>query len=571
MVLNYGVNSSIGSTIGQSPIEISLVTPMIFGAWPADTGSGKSKEIYKVTSYDDYKANYVDEAEFGELKRDDGWNGHKTAKTWLENGLYPVLIYNAFDPATHKADVADENATLAAGTAELANKYVIHSTVADLKSDGAIDKATTLNAGGTGYAIGEIITVESGTGSNGKIEVLTLGASDAVATFKVIDGGTLFADSDAITQTSSTGSGTSATFVGSVPATAYTEDTDYTVTRVAGETVITAVSTGDIPAAFKFTVDYSYADPDLSLTEKKAAIDKIDDVFVEADIPITNLPKWVHAPGWTHKKATAETTDDVEAVRNYIAAKSMLMLDFLQFRFLYDIDETAYNSSSDVADLKADKTTLHANGRSCMGEGTLNSETEALGSDIYFATLAALTVANDFPGETPSNKSTQINGYVPTNLFVQSKPTAQDLRDYGILCPTKPFTGGNPAFWGTFTSLVDGTPDAIDYSKRVAPQNDINVHLLTQITVDIWATMYDFGLSQNRIDAKLATWNNTLGNLVSTDKLTDGRLEFRPEDNPDITDNLKFRLILMGPVYPNTIEIELNVDLNAIKTLFPTA
>lgn len=47
----------------------------------------------------------------------------------------------------------------------------------------------TVAAGGTGYTIGDTITVIQSGGSNGLIRVLTLGASNAVATVAVINGG----------------------------------------------------------------------------------------------------------------------------------------------------------------------------------------------------------------------------------------------------------------------------------------------------------------------------------------------------------------------------------------------
>lgn len=75
-----------------------------------------------------------------------------------------------------------------------------------IASTGQIN-GTALTAGGTGYSIGDTLTVVQSGGSVGMIRVLSLGASNAVATFAVINGGQGYATASGLATTGGTGSG----------------------------------------------------------------------------------------------------------------------------------------------------------------------------------------------------------------------------------------------------------------------------------------------------------------------------------------------------------------------------
>lgn len=75
-----------------------------------------------------------------------------------------------------------------------------------------VDPTTlALGAPGTGYTVGDVLTLAGGTGTKAKVRVLTIGGGGAVATFEAYDvGGYTVAPSSPATVTG--GTGTSATF-----------------------------------------------------------------------------------------------------------------------------------------------------------------------------------------------------------------------------------------------------------------------------------------------------------------------------------------------------------------------
>lgn len=138
MTVTYGVNVSVGESIGGVPLSVASEIPMIFGAFPADKGAspdtiGRSETITEVTSWENFKSLYGGEETWGStMTRANEWNAYKTVKHLLTVAqITPIIIYNALDPDTHQTAVTDEVLTFAADDLDqpLANKFVQHSTI----------------------------------------------------------------------------------------------------------------------------------------------------------------------------------------------------------------------------------------------------------------------------------------------------------------------------------------------------------------------------------------------------------------------------------------------------------
>ena len=102
--LDYGVNVYPGATKGQPPISVDTEIIAMIGVFPTDKEAnwtkGHSEEWYKCTSLDDFKSAYGTETFWGtnNLARSAGYVTPKSAICILEGGVYPLLIYNVFDP-----------------------------------------------------------------------------------------------------------------------------------------------------------------------------------------------------------------------------------------------------------------------------------------------------------------------------------------------------------------------------------------------------------------------------------------------------------------------------------------
>ena len=136
MTVSYGVNVSVGETLGGVPITVASEIPFIVGAFPADKGTGnvigRSNQLTKVISWEDFKTQYGGEETWGTMNRSAEWNAYKTVKHLLTVArVTPIIIYNALDPDTHQTAVTDEVLTFAADDLDqpLANKFAQHSTI----------------------------------------------------------------------------------------------------------------------------------------------------------------------------------------------------------------------------------------------------------------------------------------------------------------------------------------------------------------------------------------------------------------------------------------------------------
>lgn len=341
----------------------------------------------------------------------------------------------------------------------------------------------------------------------------------------------------------------------------YTEGDDYTIELVDSVLQITRVSTGAIGEADSVLIDYSYCDPTLITdTHVATAIDSVSEICTTLGFAF--LPGWLHAPGWTQKDQTLITK---AATRAKLLTKKNGMNDSLfPVRSVYDLDQAAFESSEDLQDLFDDKTVSDEFVRCFFGNGTTADKTEQLLSDWFLGTISQKVAENGFPGITPSN--TVLSGYIPD--YIPSFPTQSNaIRAKGIttLCANPNDRGW--ALWGSYTSYFDGT--ATDLSLDDANQNDIFCYLSKLLTRDIWEKNTDRPLTPSSVSDQLDKWKLFGRTKVSQGKMIGWELQFRPEDNPDLTQNVVFRIHFLAPVAQKRTDLILQVNLGFLNNLFP--
>ena len=87
-------------------------------------------------------------------------------------------------------------------------KFQLAAMVANVLYGADAAKLPTITNGGSGHSINDIVTLNGNAAGAGiKIKVATLGASDSIATFTWVSGGTGFANSEVLSQSNTTGSG----------------------------------------------------------------------------------------------------------------------------------------------------------------------------------------------------------------------------------------------------------------------------------------------------------------------------------------------------------------------------
>lgn len=489
MTVKYGVNVQFGETIGGSPVSVDSEIPFIVGLFPVEDNNtdtysdnmGAFGEISLVTSWDSFVSTYGDENFWGAMPRSAGWNAYKTIKHLSKtNGITPLLVYNCFDPDTHKTAITNELTSSLADDAEykLVHPYILHGSV--------------------------VVNVASG---------------------------------------------------GAVK----TRNTDFELRRgTDGYTYLKNISGGSL----SLEVDYNYMDT-TKVTNQQIldGIAKVDEVLYTAGLGPNYLAGWIHCPEFSRKDfgSLIKKAD----VRNAILAKCQSMSTVFVCRGLYDIDETAYNSSKVLSDLTADKSLSSEYLRACVGGGAYGTETEHLKSDWFLSAQIKAVANNGFTGVSPSN--TIMSGFIPTNAF--KIPEANTLRDAGLIAHTIYMGGGSSwVLWGTSTSYFSGV--STDYAKDEAVQNDVNCHLAKLLVLDTWIISTDRGLTNQRIDSILEKWNRFGKSLVGRDKLIGFEVSFNQADNPDLTTQATFRVKLLAPPTMKRTDFIVQADLTYLNSLF---
>ena len=581
MALERGINGTIGDTVGGSPVATSINSVYLVGAWPVDGGKGYSETLKKVSGYPDYKTKYVDEEEMGVLTRAAGWNAHKTAKYWLnDRGFDSIYVYNAFDPDVDKVAVSSEAVAFYEITSPAVTKLSLLSLSGYTAPENGLTYYSSLTYAGSVPTVtiysnpSKTVSLCAGTGTATSPWTITLAevASSGISGSVVVTGGTTSPADDEDSTISIYGYGSLAEemaiqgeedtgYTGIVIATKSYE-TDYTLTRALGVTKIYKETQSTDP----YSASYSYMDPDISELRKKAAIDEIDNIPLQDGMSMTDFPNWIHTPGWTWKKVTAEAADSVQAIRAYLGTKCNkgLLGGYLGCRALYDIDMTAYEASLDVQDLYANKLTNSEYMRAYAGDGIkAGGETEQLLSDKAFAVQVSLTAANDnFPGETDSSKL--IDDFVPNVKKLATSAYSQAVFKYGITTVSQMMDGTGWSSWGSYTSKVNGSPSAIDYAQRNNSMNDINMYIQRRVNIDMWIQMMDERLTLDRVNNFTRTWNSIGGQWVSSQKLAYFKMAVVSFD-PDV--EIKWSVTVTEYQTMNKGTFEIITDLTKVPDL----
>jgi hypothetical protein len=493
MTNTYGVNVYPGATKGQPPISVDTEIIAMVGMFPVDKEANATKghpqEWYRVISLDDFKSAYGTETFWGtnNLDRSAGFVTPKSAITILEGGVWPLLIYNIFDPTAHTTAITDESVTFTAlaPTQPVAQKWAL------------------------------------------------------IDTFVVTD--------DPFTVT-------------------YVEGTDYSLARnnTTGFVEITRIDTGAIGATDSILVDYDYIDPTTVTTaELTAGIDKVQTII--EDINFANWPGWLHCP-WYSKIAVSGT--DPALIRAQLKANAINLNSSVTVRFLYDIDETDYTAtvvagSPDLSKISDDKDVTSEHGRVFFGEGGSTGRTEQLLSDWFLVLQTAEVAANEFPCVSPSNRV--LEDYTPNNTL-KWPDNSNAVRDFGII--TTQLDPGDRGYtlWGTNTSYFNGTKT--DLRLDSTNQNDLEQWLRKAITRDVWVQNTDRNFNKFTAQTFVEKWNALGKQQVSKGKVLGWELSFNPDDNPDLSSYIKFRLALLGPEPMARTDVEFQIDLAYFATVF---
>ena len=340
----------------------------------------------------------------------------------------------------------------------------------------------------------------------------------------------------------------------------YIEGTDYSLELVLGIVQITRIAAGDIGETDTVHVDYSYCDPTaVTNLQVVTAIGKVNSIVT--DLSFANLAGWIHCPEFSRKD-----WNNIESasVRGALLTQAKFMNEVFTTRFVYDLDETAFVASNDTADLFTEKTVLSEHGRALNFAGTLSTgETEQLWSDWYIGLMALEVANNGYPGASPSSRVAE--NYIPNKPL--SWPTQSNaIRAKGIITGSLDPGDRGWTIWGTETSYFNGT--ATDLAKDSTNQNDLWNYLHKQIIIDTWVKSTDRNFNSIMVKDLTEKWN-ALGKMkVSQGKLLGFKISFLPEDNPDLSQYVKFRIALLGPEPAKRTDFEFNVDLNYFNTLF---
>ena len=115
------------------------------------------------------------------------------------NPAYPIRVEDSYD---NERGAIEKRTQIVAATGSEIGSISVGSTLQTL----------LINAAGSGYVVGEVITLAGGTiVAAAKVRVLTV-SSGAIATFTIDERGSYTATSASLTQASTSGSGTGATF-----------------------------------------------------------------------------------------------------------------------------------------------------------------------------------------------------------------------------------------------------------------------------------------------------------------------------------------------------------------------
>lgn len=346
----------------------------------------------------------------------------------------------------------------------------------------------------------------------------------------------------------------------------YIEGTDYSLERNAttGFVEVTRITTGAIGATDSVLVTYKYCDPTLIVdADIVAAIAKGNDIITE--LGFGKIPGWLHCPEYSR---IAVNGSDPAVVRAALKTQAIALNTVFTTRFIYDIDETAYNvtvaaGSPDLQEIYDDKDVMSEHGRTTQGRGTSTGRTEQLLSDWWLAAHTEEVSLNQFPAASPSMRV--LEDFTPDNKHAWPL-VSNAIRDRGIITVILDPGDRGWCLWGTWTSYFNGT--ATDLAKDSTNQNDVYNYLNKAMTRDIWINNTDRNFNATSAQLIIEKWNGLGAQQVGKGKMLGWELSFLPSDNLDLSLKVVYRLSLLAPEPQKKTEIIMQFDLNYLDTVF---
>lgn len=193
-----------------------------------------------------------------------------------------------------------------------------------------------------------------------------------------------------------------------------------------------------------------------------------------------------------------------------------------------------------------------------------------LSTQLAFRIVKTTAENGDYPYESPSNKSLQMNKLlVETDNGYQSVELGPDqaelLNSQGIVTALN-FIGGFK-LWGNNTGAY---PSNTDVKDIFIPVRITHNWIANSIILTTWSKV-DGPIRPRLVDSILDSMNMWLNGLQSQEVILGGRVEFRREDNPKtdlISGKLRFRYFVAEPTPAQDIENIIEFDANYYDTLF---
>lgn len=330
-----------------------------------------------------------------------------------------------------------------------------------------------------------------------------------------------------------------------------------------GNVVISPVAGGKITPTSTLTASFTRLDPtkvtetDIIggvdvLTGKTTGLELINSVFPKFRL----IPGQIVVPKWSAKPTVAAI----------MTAKASSINSFFKAIALIDVDTEAANTYSKAYEWKSENNISSPN-------QLLFWPKVQLGDEIYhLSTQAAGVIAktdeenDDIPYVSPSNKTIQVTDTVlhDGEEVTFGPEIANYLNGVGII------TALNWTSWKLWGNRTAVYPENTDVKDSFIPVRRMFNWVSNTIILTYWQNVDD-PTNKRLIDTVIDSLNIWLNGLTARGALLGGRVEFLQEKNPIanlIDGRVKLDVFLAAPPPAQSIEFELEFDINYLNTLF---
>jgi uncharacterized protein len=355
---------------------------------------------------------------------------------------------------------------------------------------------------------------------------------------------------------------------GALPATVVIADlvkgTDYELLfNISGDLIITAIEGGDLEDG-TISVAYSYADPTkvtsaeiiggVDAGNKATGLELVDSVFPMFSRNIAQIasPKYSSDP----------------AVAAVMKAKAKSVSGLFLAQALIDVPTSTVKKYQDVAKWKSDNNVVDPHQQVYWPMGVLGGVKYHLSTVALGVTAVTDNANGGTPQKSPSNEDAQINGTVlidGTEIFLNIPQAAEQLNGQGIVTAIN--VGNGWKLWGNNTGAYPANTDVKD--RWISVRRTFN-WIGNTIIRTMWQRL-DREITPKNVDLVIDTLNLWLNSLQASGVILGGRVEFRPEDNPEnevLNGKTKFHVFIAPPVPNEEIEFVLEYDISYFATLF---